>query len=207
MNKEVIYHYLNCKNSDNELDALIDECIEEVKQISLFKVKYKIFHLTHQPLKIKELDLLLESLDLEFYLKNCDECLVIVCTLGLEIDKRIKYYEHIDMAKAIVFDAVSNAYLEELCDEYQESLNLGIHTFRFAPGYGDIPLSLNEKLSKILDISKLGMYMNHGGLFVPMKSMLGIIGIGDIVKKTCLSCVRRENCKLRKEGQRCYVID
>ena len=41
MNKEVIYHYLNCKNSDNELDALIDECIEEVKQISLFKVKYK----------------------------------------------------------------------------------------------------------------------------------------------------------------------
>ena len=37
MNKEVIYHYLNCKNSDNELDALIDECIENIETITNLK--------------------------------------------------------------------------------------------------------------------------------------------------------------------------
>ena len=207
MNRNNIYHYLNIKNTDDLSEQLIIECEKEVKEFALFKVGYKKFHLLHNPIKIKELDLELNSSDLENHLINCDECIVIVCTLGLEIDKRIKYYEHINMSKAVVFDAVSNAYLEELCDRYQETLDLGVHTFRFAPGYGDIPLGLNRILAKELNISKLGIYMNKSDLFIPMKSMLGIIGIGVKVEKNCLSCVRKENCELRKEGQRCYVID
>lgn len=112
------------------------------------------------------------------------------------------------MAKAIVFDAVSNRYLEECCDAYEESLQLGPHTFRFAPGYGDLPLRLNIPLSQALMVHKrIGLTINKGGLFLPMKSMLGIIGIGKNIKKTCLSCIRKGNCELRKGGQRCYVID
>lgn len=209
MNKKAILQYLNIyTEADEKTLSLIDECIQEVREIACFKVTYQYFHLEHHPLKIKELDLCLDSKDLEYHFKLCHECIVIACTLGIEIDRRIKYYEHYDMAKAVVFDAISSRYLEECCDEYEKSLNLKMHTYRFAPGYGDVPLSLNISLSKVLQTDKkLGMAHNQGGLFVPMKSMLGIIGIGNVNQKSCLSCIRQNDCSLRKAGVRCYVID
>lgn len=209
MNKKVILQYLQCFGEvDKKTMTLIDECIQEVIQISHFKVTYQKYHLSQQPIMIKELNLIIESQDLSFYFRDCHECIVIACTLGIEIDRKIKYYEHIDMAKAIVFDAVSSRYLEECCDEYEKTLNFSTHTFRFAPGYGDLPLSLNKPLSQALQVDKyIGVSINNGGLFIPMKSMLGIIGIGTSQKKSCLSCIRKDNCQFRQGGQRCYVND
>lgn len=209
MNKKAILQYLNCiSDVDEKTNTLIDECIDEVKQYAYFKAVHMPFSLNHQPLMIKELKLLLSSEDLEFYFKDCHQCIVIACTLGVQIDRQIKYYEHVDMAKAVVFDAVSSRYLEECCDEYEQKMNLGVHTFRFAPGYGDLPIQLNIYLSRVLQIDKkLGVSINSGGLFVPMKSMLGIIGLGATMHKSCVSCLRKDKCELRKGGQRCYVID
>lgn len=209
MNKEAVLQYLQYHGDvDKKTEQFIEECIQEVKKIAEFKVVSDIYHLTHFPLTIEELDLSLDSEDLAFYFQDINQCLVVACTLGIQIDRRIKYYEHIDMVKAVVFDAVSNRYLEECCDAYEESLQLGAHTFRFAPGYGDLPLRLNIPLSQALMVHKrIGLTINKGGLFLPMKSMLGIIGIGKNIRKTCLSCIRKESCVLRKGGQRCYVID
>ena len=209
MNKKAILQYLNCFGQvDEKTNQLIDECIVEVQQYAHFKVVHQNFSLTHGPVGIQELDLSFCSNDLEFYMKECQTCLVIACTLGIQIDRQIKYYEHIDMARAIVFDAVSSRYLEECCDEYEKILNLGEHTFRFAPGYGDLPLVLNKTLSRVLNVhKKIGVTLSQSGLFIPMKSMLGIIGIGKSQQKSCMSCVRKESCELRKGGQRCYVKD
>lgn len=209
MNKKAILQYLGYYGEvDEKTNALIDECILEVQHISRFKAATQEFHLSHSPLCLKEMNLLINSQDLEFYFQDCSKCLVIACTLGIQIDRQIKLYEHIDMTKAVIFDAVSSRYLEECCDEYENNLHLGAHTFRFAPGYGDLPLTLNRPLSQVLQVDKkLGLTINNGGLFIPTKSMLGIIGIGKNVQKTCLSCVRMKNCELRKGGVRCYVID
>ena len=209
MNKKAILQYLNWSGElDDKHQQLIDECILEVSKIAHFKVVHQQFSLSHQPLMITELKMTIDSRDLDFYFQNCHQCLVIACTLGIGIDRQIKYYEHIDMAKAIVFDAVSNRYLEECCDAYEKTLDLPVHTFRFAPGYGDLPLSYNISLSRVLQIDKkIGVSINKGGLFLPMKSMLGIIGIGDNQEKSCMSCIRKDDCLLRKGGQRCYVKD
>ncbi|MFR7589885.1 MAG: ABC transporter substrate-binding protein [Longibaculum sp.] len=209
MNKKAILQYLNCYGEiDQKTNLLIDECIQEVKEIAHFKVVSQRFTLQHHPLAIVEIPLQLQSEDLSYYFQDCKQCLVVACTLGIEIDRKMKYYQHIDMSKAVVFDAVSNRYLEECCDEYEKSLQLGTHTFRFAPGYGDLPLELNHPLSRILQIDKrIGVSINQGGLFIPMKSMLGIIGLGIEASKNCLSCIRKESCELRKDGQRCYVRD
>lgn len=209
MNKEKILQYLRYQGHvDIQTNELIDECIEEVRELSHFKAVTKEFELNHHPLCIPELDLLFHSQDLDFHFQECSKCLIIACTLGIQIDRKIKYYQHIDMAKAVVFDAVSSYYLEKCCDDYEKTLNLGLHTFRFAPGYGDLPLALNIPLSQVLQIDKkIGVSINDGGLFIPMKSMLGIIGLGKEYQKTCLSCIRKEQCELRKGGVRCYVKD
>ena len=207
MNKQNVLHYLMISGEvDAKTDKLIDECIQEVKELSLFKYIYKEVNLTHSPLMIKELDMLLESKDLNLYLCHCDTALLVACTLGSEVDRKLKYYQYDNMAKAVVFDAVCNAYLEEKADAYEETLDLTQRTFRFAPGYGDIPLEYNLTISSYLNIEKnLLVSINHGGLFVPLKTMIGIIGIGENIEKTCLSCVNLDTCQLRKEGKTCYV--
>ncbi len=207
MNKEHILHYLNYHGKvDDKINTLIDECIKEVKEVASFKSLSMKLPVSHLPLKINDIEI--KSQDLDFYFQHCNECMIVACTLGLEIDRRVKYYEHVDMAKAVVFDAVSNCFLEECENEYEKSLNLGLHTFRFAPGYGDIPLTLNGDILKRLQADKrLGITLTSSHLMLPMKSIVGMIGIGDDAHKTCLSCIRKESCSLRKGGQRCYVID
>ena len=206
MNKEYIYQYLHLNNNHKDIDQLIDQCIDEVKNLSLFKCVYQRLKLKHHPLRINEY--LLDNQDLNYYLKDCDEVIIIGCTLGSEIDRKIKYYEKIDMAKAVVFDAVASSYLEQCCDEYEKRFNLSKRTFRLAPGYGNIPLEYNLYLSKILNIqSSLYVDINSGGIMTPMKSMLGIIGVGANIKKTCMSCLNEKHCLLKKEGMTCYVKD
>lgn len=209
MNKDHILHYLQYDGKvDEKTNQYIDECIKEVETMAQFKACIMPYHLLHDPLKIKELDLLLESTDLSFYFQDIDECYIIACTLGIEIDRKIKYYEHINMTKALIFDATSNHYLEACCDAYEKTLGYQSYTYRFAPGYGDVPLHLNQTFFKVLDChKKLGLSINQGGLLVPMKSMIGIVGIGKNIKKTCLSCIRKDYCSLRRGGTRCYVID
>ncbi len=207
MNKQNILHYLMIQGDvDDETDKLIEECIKEVKELSLFKYIHKLIHLSHLPLKVNELDMVLESKDLQLYLGECQKAILIACTLGSEVDRKLKYYEYYDMSKAVVFDAVCNAYLEECADAYEETLNINPRTYRLCPGYGDIPLEYNKKFASFLQVDKhLLVSINHGGIFVPLKTMVGIIGIGVHKEKTCLTCVNLDTCQLRKEGKTCYV--
>ena len=135
MNKQLIRHYLQAQTvMDQATEQFIDECIHEVQTIAQFKAVYQIYHLSHHPLMLKEVNIPLVSDDLKLYFKDCHECCIIACTLSTMIDRQLKYYEHIDMHKAVVFDAVSNAYLEECCDDFEKTLDFKERTFRLAPG-------------------------------------------------------------------------
>lgn len=209
MNNQLIYQYLGGSGRpDEKLARLVDECARIVREAAKFRAVYKKFTLSHGPLTIKELGLVIDSDDLENYLSGCDECIVIACTLGFETDRRIKFYQHIDMAKAVVIDRAASRYLEQMRDEFERENFPSPYTFRFAPGYGDIPLGLNLPLSKALDSARtIGVNTSEGGTFTPQKSMLGIVGLGKDIKKDCMSCIRKDSCALRKEGKRCYATD
>ena len=77
----------------------------------------------------------------------------------------------------VLFDAAANAYIEEVTNEYQKKLQLNNQTFRFAPGYGDVPLTLQKQIfDNIPEIAKMGLTLDDGCLMHPFKSMTGIIG-------------------------------
>ena len=62
-------------------------------------------------------------------------------------------------------------------NEYQARLNLGDETFRFAPGYGDVPLELQREIFDFLpEIAKIGIELDECNLMHPFKSMTGFIG-------------------------------
>lgn len=193
----------------SEMEMMLDECIEEVEKYSEFKAVYETFTLAHQPLCIPAIHLDLDYPALNHLLKDCHQCILIACTLGVTLERRIRYYGKFNQAKMIVLDAVSSAYVEKCCDDFEQTLNLQNRTYRFCPGYEQTPLSINRKIARVLEIhKKIGVELSENDLMIPQKSMIGIIGIGDSThKKTCQNCMLKEHCDFRKRGTRCYWID
>lgn len=210
MIKENALKYLGYPSNqvDDNTAKLLNECLLELETIKP-KYMYQIYTLTHHPLTIKELNITIDYPDLIDLFDNCNQVVVIACTLGIHIDQLIRYYSKINLTKMTIMDALANSYLEAKCDEFEEKQNFGKRTFRFCPGYGNVPLSLNKQLVKALDCSKyIGLTIQDNNLLLPQKSIIGLIGIGDDKRtKHCFSCVNIKNCIYRKRGTRCYKKD
>lgn len=194
------------QNIDDRLSTLLSNCFQELKDIAQFKVTYKIFSLSQSPLTIKEANIKIDYPDLQKLFVDCHHVIVIGCTLGIAVDQKTKYYSHFDMTKMTVLDALASSYLEALCDEFENQHFPWKKTFRFCPGYGQTPISLNKQLSVLIDsYRKIGLSVDHHDILLPQKSMIGLIGIGSNQQtKNCDHCINIKNCYFRKRGQRCY---
>lgn len=201
------FHYEGQELSD-EMIALIDEAIEEVKKYSNFKAIHIIDEFDEVQNDLVHYHLNLDMPQFKAYFKGAHHCILIACTLGLTLERRFHYLENVEPTKMLIMDGVASVYLEELCDQYQESLPYKIETYRFCPGYQGTPLSLNREIATILDIYKnLGIDLTKHDIMIPQKSMIGLIGIGSKAKVTCGNCVFLHDCIFRKKGQRCYDED
>ncbi len=165
--------YLNFRGEASEEQlTMVRKAIDEVKSVArpVFTVKYY---------KIDEcpIDLNFDSLKTIFDKGGSDSVAFLVSTLGSAVDRRIDRLKDSDPAKMVLFDAASNAYIEEVTNEYQKRLGLKSQTFRFAPGYGDVPLTLQRQIfDNIPETSRMGLTLDGGCLMHPFKSMTGIIG-------------------------------
>jgi 5-methyltetrahydrofolate--homocysteine methyltransferase len=71
--------------------------------------------------------------------------------------------------------------VRELCDEFckdiKAELNVNLKP-RFSPGYGDLDLSCQKDIFKLLDCSKkIGLTLNDSLLMSPTKSVTAFVGI------------------------------
>lgn len=108
---------------------------------------------------------------------NAEKACVIASTLGIEADRYIKRVMLTNASEGVILDAVFSSYLECLTDNYEDSVITESHTFRFAPGYGDLDISYNNEFYNLMGIEKkLGITISSGGIFLPQKTMLGIVG-------------------------------
>lgn len=207
--KEQALKYLGYghETPDAQSLALLETCLEEVQAKAVPRFITHIYPLTHDPLGIEGIGL--DYPDLIALFGRCHSVCVIGATLGLGIERHCARLSKIDMAKLVVFDAVASAYLEEQCDAYEETLGLGVRTFRYCPGYGAVPLELNRTLCRALQMDKhIGLTVQPSNLLLPQKSMIGLIGLGATgQEKSCAGCVKFDSCGLRKKGQPCYKIN
>lgn len=165
--------YLNFKSEASEEQiTMVRKAIGEVKSVArpVFTVKY--YKISECPI-----DISFKSLQEIFAKGGSDSVAFLISTLGAAVDKRIDRLKDSEPAKMVLFDAAANAYIEEVTNEYQKKLGLKSQTFRFAPGYGDVPLTLQKQIfDNIPEISKMGLTLDDGCLMHPFKSMTGIIG-------------------------------
>ena len=154
--------------------------------------------------------------DLTRHLQGCDAVLLMAATLGSQVDSLLRRLELTDIAMAAAADALSSVLLEQICDELEaewrakfaaEHLYL---TGRYAPGYGDCPLELNDELCLAVDtVRGCGLAITPQYLLAPRKSTTAILGIADHpVTGTlagCTTCHLRETCSFRKQGTTCFA--
>ncbi len=118
------------------------------------------------------------------HLEGARRVVLMGMTLGSEIDKLIRRYEIVDMAKALALDACASSLVEDMCDifcqelgkEYwEEGLVLG---GRFSPGYGDLPISSQGAFEELLQLQKnIGLAQSRENLLIPRKSVTAIMGL------------------------------
>lgn len=120
--------------------------------------------------------------DIAGHLAGSTYCLVTASTLGLATERELLRLSTLP-AEALYFDAACSLMIEAAADEAEAAIlpTLPAHddpTFRYAPGYGDLPLSIQAPLLAVLDAPrKIGLTLTATGMMLPRKSITGFVGI------------------------------
>lgn len=185
MNKKEIYRYLRYgKNTpDEDVERLIDECIEEYSKEIFPCSTYQIYPCTECDDGIMLGEILLKGRSIKRCLHGCSRAVLFAATLTQRADFIIKKTSITDMAKAAVFQAVFAQGIEEYIDSQEAQIEANEHVKlrpRFSPGYGDLPLETQREIFRCLDLTKrLGITLTDGCLMVPTKSVTAVIGINE----------------------------
>lgn len=218
IDKKEVLRYLGYKSGgiDENIDLLIDECISELKEISNYRYTYKIFDIYKDEKKIElvESDLIFKGENILKHLNNSSMCAVMAVTLGSNVDTKIRYYEKINLTKALIFDACASTAVEWLCDEVQKKIKkegdnngLGI-TYRYSPGYGDFSINIQGEMLKALNAERtIGLTVTEDNILIPRKSVSAVIGFQNKNIKAehpgCQNCNNAKWCQYKKGGSYC----
>jgi hypothetical protein len=143
-------------------------------------------------------------------IKKSTSIAVFVCTAGHKISQLSKnLMKDGDLLKGYVYDVFGSVVVEKAMDLIQESLKQkmiksGLKiTNRFSPGYCGWDVAEQQNLFSLLPENFCGIELTESSLMKPIKSVSGIIGIGEEVKFNPYSCDLCDmgNCLYRNLGQ------
>lgn len=190
---------------------LIDEVLKESLAISNIKAQYNIFHEVQFNNASKSVDINHINFQINKIvygqLKKSDSLAIFLCTAGEEIGIHSrKAMQERDLLKGYVFDVVGSEIVEAAADIMQNELEKEVIssrkkiTNRFSPGYCGWNVSEQHKLFQLVPDNFCRIRLTESALMDPVKSISGIIGIGENVKKlpyTCSLCDMKD-CIYRK---------
>ncbi len=127
--------------------------------------------------------------------KHASSFAIFVCTAGKEITEHSKRIsENGDPVNGYVFDIIGSVAVDKATDQLQEKLEEEIKTRglsisdRFSPGYCEWSVSEQHLLFDLLPVDFCGISLSKSALMSPIKSVSGIIGIGNHLKKKGYQC-------------------
>lgn len=205
--------YLRYRGSELGRESLdeLDRCEALLLQTARPRLVWRLFPLSADG-SLRGADYCPAGEDIRAFLADCDSVVLLAATLGAEAEALIRRAAGRDMAQAVILDAAGSAAVERVCDNFCDDLAAALAprflTDRFSPGYGDMPLSDQRALFRVLDVSRrIGVTLSESALMIPQKSVTALIGVSDRPQKKrgrgCESCGMREKCSYRKEGKSC----
>jgi len=201
--KEAIRYLGYGKNNvEDRIIQMIQESFAELDALANRKIVHRIFEIQFNgDDEIVIANMVIKSRKLFRNLYGCKNIILFAATLGTEVDRLIRKYERIDIAKAVVAQACATTILEEYCDEWQEKISMNLRP-RFSPGYGDFSILHQKDILNLLEASKkIGLSMTDGYMLTPTKSVTAVIGIGNANEichiKGCEAC-EKTDCTYRR---------
>ena len=164
--------------ADREQTEMIRKAIADTRRFARPQFVYRFFALVDKGDRLEtDIEIGYPSLQNMLRKGNSESICILVSTLGPGIDNRLEKLRQTDMPAMVLMDACANSLIEEETDAFQERLGLQSSTFRYAPGYGDVPLSLQRQIFDLMpEISKIGIELDTCNMMHPFKSMTGLIG-------------------------------
>lgn len=160
-------------------DGVMDECDKHLREAIDCKycaVKVDVEY-CEDAVKLEFIDV--KSRDLIRTLNGFKEAYVMAVTLGNGVDRLLNKLSVTSVTKHFITDALASSYAEAAADYVEEKLKgNSISTRRFSPGYGDLPLSIQNEVLELINASRLvNIKMNKSLLMTPTKSITAIMGI------------------------------
>ena len=198
-----------------ELRALAEECGRAVCAAARPRWAWRAFDIAEEEGGVRlSCGLLLPGQDLKRHLRGCGRAAVFCATLSAQADALIRRAESGDMLRALALDSCATAAVEQLCDQIELELQRQFpgcfFPFRYSPGYGDLPLTLQSSLLALLDAPRqVGLCASASHILTPRKSVTAILGVADhpiqASVRSCLGCPAHDGCQYRKSGGHCGI--
>jgi len=138
-------------------------------------------------------------------MKGANLFAVFAATAGMEFEGISKQIgKQGDILESFIVDIIGTCIVEKTGDYMEKCLESVIgnvrHTHRFSPGYCSWALAEQKKIFRLLNVNPCGIILSDLCLMNPIKSISGIVGIGENVtaKKYACNYCELETCYKRK---------
>ncbi len=179
-NHREIYRYMCAKQGDTQLETLVQKCLLECENAFDLRVCYAEYNISVQENAVNFGCFSMQSQNLVKALNVGKKAVIFVATAGFEVDRLIKKYSKISPVKSLIFSAIGNERVENLCDAFCNELKEKYRKVynRCSPGYGDLPLEYQTQIFNQLQPTKnIGVTLNDSLLMSPAKSVSAIVGV------------------------------
>ena len=204
------------EGEDRELVTdLIEEILKESQEISNIKAQYTIFNDVQFDSETKSVEISKIRFNIKKIvfgqIKKSESVAIFLCTAGEEIGIRSrKAMQEKDLLLGYLYDVVGSEIVEAAADLMQNELEKAAIssgkkiTNRYSPGYCGWDVAEQHKLFQLVPYNYCGIRLTPSALMDPVKSVSGIIGIGENVKSnpyTCSICDLKD-CIYRKAREK-----
>lgn len=185
--------------SQEAIAELIDKALKEAGHICRIKAEYRIydemeFNETEKSLTVKNVNFNISKI-IFGQIKKSDSAAIFLCTAGEEIGIMSRNaMKKKDLLSGYIYDIVGSETVESAADKMQDELQNAMSaeslkiTNRFSPGYCGWNVSEQHKLFKLMPDNYCGIRLLPSSLMDPEKSVSGIIGVGNNVKRLPYKC-------------------
>ena len=220
LNKKEALLYMGYRGIEipDSLDKMIDDCLDETLQLMEPRAvirHYKLDKSDNKGIKIIGTNIMLTGESIRKHLIYSDEIFLFSTTVGNEIEKNIRKNMASDPARGVILDSCGSVAVEAVtqaaedeCSAAAAKAGLNI-TWRFGPGYGDLPIDIQRDIIRELDATtKIGVTVNLDSLLSPSKSETAIIGLmnqgRELRGSSCDICRFKETCNIKAHGAKCH---
>lgn len=178
---------------------LIDFALNNVPPICNIKGGYKIFNSNESSISEDTITICGHVFNpakiITSQFKNATSLALFICTAGTEILQLSKDVSNNgDPLLGYVYDVIGSVTVEKATDKIQKELEVECQksglkiSDRFSPGYCDWSVSEQQMLFDLMPAHFCGVSLSESSLMSPIKSVSGIIAIGDQLEQKGYQC-------------------